>query len=114
MRDIAVSASIPFSRDEIHRLAGFCLQNGIRLSVYADAFPGIPLMRASALTGGTTLFSLRESPPAPSLSSTGQIRIPLPADETSSGFPSRSVISVYLDMGLVSMRDWMPLWPDLL
>lgn len=114
LRDIAVSASIPFSRDEIHRLAGFCLQNGIRLSVYADAFPGIPLMRASALTGGTTLFSLRESPPAPSLSSTGQIRIPLPADETSSGFPSRSVISVYLDMGLVSMRDWMPLWPDLL
>lgn len=114
LRDIIISASIPFTYDEISRLAGFCLQNGIRLSVYGDTFPRVPLIRASALTGGATLFSLKEGSLPSSFSTRGEIRIPLPADETSSGFPSRSIISVYLDMGSVSLRDWMPLWPDLL
>ena len=114
LRDVAVSASIPFNDEDMLRLAGFCLQNSIRLSVYADAFPRTSLMRACALTGGSPLYSLREGPAAPSFSRGGMIRIPLPADETSSGFPSRSVITVYLDMGAVSLRDWMPLWPDLL
>ncbi|MGI6252880.1 MAG: hypothetical protein ACOYJV_05515 [Aminivibrio sp.] len=113
-RDLVVAASIIFSPGDLASLAGFCLQNGIRLSVYADSMPQAGLIRAAALTGGATLYNRREELSVPFFPPEGEIRIPLPSDETSSGFPSRSIISVYLDMGSVSLKDWMPLWPDLL
>jgi hypothetical protein len=114
LTDVVAASSIPFSQEEMKQLAGFCLQNGIRLFVFCDSLSPIPLLRASALTGGTPLFSLGGELPGSSSSRRGEVRIPLPSDETSSGFPSRSVLSVYMDIGSASSRDWMPLWPDLL
>jgi hypothetical protein len=43
-----------------------------------------------------------------------EIRVPLPRELSSSGYPSRSMLTVYLDVGLMHTRDWIPLWPDLL
>lgn len=114
LNDIVVAASIPFSQGELRQLAGFCLQNGIRLFAFCDTFSPLPLLRASGLTGGGALYSLGGDLPGYSSSHRGEVRIPLPSDETSSGFPSRSVLSVYMDVGSASSRDWMPLWPDLL
>lgn len=112
--DIVISASIPFSLEEAGQLTSFCLNNGIRLFIYCDAFPSTALARGSGLTGGLCLFNLADTPPDSSFPSRGEIYIPLPSEETSSGFPSRSILSVYLDAGFSSSRDWMPLWPDLL
>ncbi|TDY60465.1 hypothetical protein C8D99_1085 [Aminivibrio pyruvatiphilus] len=114
LTDVAAASSIPFSPGELKQLAGFCLQNGIRLFAFCDTVSPMPLVRASGLTGGTTLFSPQGDLPGYSSSYRGEVRISLPSDETSSGFPSRSVLSVYMDVGSASSRDWMPLWPDLL
>lgn len=114
LTDVVAASSIPFSPGEIKQLAGFCLQNGIRLFAFCDTVSPMHLVRASGLTGGTSLFSMGGDLPEYSSSYRGEVRIPLPSDETSSGFPSRSVLSVYMDVGSASSRDWMPLWPDLL
>ncbi len=114
LANIVVAASTPFSFEEILQLAGFCLQNRVRIFVYADGIPSLELLRAAALTCGSETFVPNGTwGPLPPYSS-GNIRIVLPADETSSGFPSRSTLSVYLDIGVVPTRDWVPLWPDLL
>jgi|LSQX01.2.fsa_nt_gb hypothetical protein len=114
LADIVVAASIPFSSAEILELAGFCLQNGLRLFIFGDTFSPMPIARASALTGGVPVYSLNDDLPVLAFTPYGEVRIPLPSDETSSGFPSRSVLSVYMDLGSASSRDWMPLWPDLM
>lgn len=111
---IVVAATIPFSSDEILQLTSFCLQNGIRLFILADTLPSLAMARAAGVTGGQTLFSEKEKIQVPSFSPMGTLRIPLPSDETSSGFPSRAILSVYLDIGVTPSRDWIPLWPDLL
>ncbi len=112
--NIVVTASTPFSFEEIVQLTGFCLQNRVRIFVLADSLPSLELLRAASLTGGSETFVPNGAwGPFPPYSG-GSLRIVLPADETSSGFPSRSTLSVYLDIGVVPTRDWVPLWPDLL
>ncbi len=112
--NVVVAASTVFSQADIIQFASFCLQNRIRIFVYADEAPSVELIRGSALTGGEVTFVPNGVwGPFPEYSS-GKIRVVLPTDESSSGFPSRSTLSVYLDIGAISMRDWIPMWPDLL
>ncbi|NLB82989.1 MAG: hypothetical protein GX791_01955 [Synergistaceae bacterium] len=112
--DIIIPSSTPISLTEMEILAGFALSNGLRIFFLPDSFSTLPQLRAACLTGGHVLLSINESIKEPVGSSRGTIRIPLPADETSSGFPSRSTLSVYFDRGLMSEKDWIPFWPDLL
>ena len=112
--NIVLSASTPFTYEEACRLAGFGLRNRVRIFIYADAIPSVELLRVSALTNGSVLFTTRGVwGPFPPYSS-GKVRIVLPTDDSSSGFPSKSTLSVYLDVGIIPAKDWIPLWPDLL
>ncbi|MCR4819440.1 MAG: hypothetical protein K5841_10830 [Fretibacterium sp.] len=110
---VIADASIPFSADDILFLLRFCLMNGLEMDIWARDIPSLPLTRASAFTGGKTLLSLHRSPELPIPQSRMQIQIPLPQELSSSGYPSRSMLAVYLDIGLMQTRAWMPLWPDL-
>ena len=110
---VIADASIPFSTDDVLYLMRFCLMNGLELDIWARDIPSLPLTRASAFTGGKTLLSLRRAPELPVPQSRLQIQIPLPYELSSSGYPSRSMLAVYLDIGLMQTRAWMPLWPDL-
>ena len=110
---VIADASIPFSADDVLYLLRFCLMNGLELDIWARDIPSLPLTRASAFTGGKTLLSLRRAPELPVPQSRLQIQIPLPQELSSSGYPSRSMLAVYLDIGLMQTRAWMPLWPDL-
>ncbi len=112
--DIIIPSSTSISLTEMEVLAGFALSNGLRIFFLPDSFATFPQLRTAWLTGGRVLLSIREGLQEPAGSSRGTIRIPLPADETSSGFPSRSTLSVYFDRGLMSAKDWIPFWPDLL
>jgi hypothetical protein len=38
------------------------------------------------------------------------IKIPIPEDMTTSGYPGRSLLSLFLDLGAYHSRDWLPLW----
>ena len=114
LTNVIVDSSILFSPDELLALTRFCLENGLRIDVWARDIPSLPLARASAFTGGTTLFSMAGSPKISPPWSRVRIQIPLPRELSSSGYPSRSMLAVYLDIGLVQMKGWIPLWPDLL
>ncbi len=114
LTNVIVDSSILFSLDELLALTRFCLENGLRIDVWARDIPSLPLARASAFTGGTTLFSMAGSPKISPPWSRVRIQIPLPRELSSSGYPSRSMLAVYLDIGLVQMKGWIPLWPDLL
>ena len=114
LTNVIVDSSILFSLDELLTLTRFCLENGLRLDIWARDIPPLPLTRASAFTGGTTLFSMASSPKISPPWSRVRIQIPLPKELSSSGYPSRSMLAVYLDIGLVQMKGWIPLWPDLL
>ena len=58
LTNVIVDSSILFSLEELLALTRFCLENGLRLDVWACDIPPLPLTRASAFTGGTTLFLL--------------------------------------------------------
>ena len=114
LTNIVVDASIPFSQEDVLILARFCLLNGLELDIWARQMPSLALARASALTGGTTLLSIRGPVELQAPRTHLQVQIPLPHELSSSGYPGRSMLAVYLDAGLMQTRAWIPLWPDLL
>ncbi|MDR2528677.1 MAG: hypothetical protein LBD04_06640 [Synergistaceae bacterium] len=114
LTNIVVDSSIIFSPDELDALTLFCLNNGLELDVWARSIPSVELTRASALTGGKTLLSMTNAPDLNPPRNKMQVRIPLPQELSSSGYPSRSMLTVFLDVGMMHTKDWIPLWPDLL
>ncbi|MDR1648854.1 MAG: hypothetical protein LBR71_01215 [Synergistaceae bacterium] len=111
---ILIDSTLLFSQDELDALVFFCLNNGVELDVWARSVPTVEMARASALTGGKVIPSLTNVPDLPPPDNKMEIRVPLPQELSSSGYPSRSMLTVYLDVGLMQTRDWIPLWPDLL
>jgi hypothetical protein len=114
LTNIVVDSSIIFSQDELDALTLFCLNNGVELDLWARSIPAVEMVRAAALSGGKVLFSLASAPDLTAPDSKIQIRIPLPQELSSSGYPSRSMLTIYLDVGLMHTKDWVPLWPDML
>ena len=113
LTNIIVDASISFTMDDMMTLLKFCVNNGLELDIYARAIPSLSLTRASAFTGGKIIYSLRNAIDIPVKRTHLQIQIPLPIELSSSGYPGRSMLAVYLDAGMIQSRTWMPLWPDM-
>ncbi|MDR1875012.1 MAG: hypothetical protein LBQ90_08405 [Synergistaceae bacterium] len=114
LTNVVIDSSIDFSQEELDMMAFFCLNNGLELDVWARSVPGTEMVRAAALTGGKVVFSLSGVPDLSPPRSKMEIYVPLPEELASSGYPGRSMLTVYLDIGLMHTRDWIPLWPDLL
>lgn len=114
LTNLIVDSSLLLSSEDLLYLTRFCLENGLRLDIWARDIPSLALTRASAFTGGTAIFSVVGLPRLSSPGSRIRIQIPLPKELSSSGYPSRSMLAVYLDIGLVQMKGWIPLWPDTL
>ena len=113
LTNVIVDASIPMTLDDTLMLLKFCVFNGLELDIYAREVPSLGLTRASAFTGGKTLYSLGNTIDIPVNRTHMQIQIPLPEELSSSGYPGRSMLAVYLDAGLIQSRSWIPLWPDM-
>ncbi|MDR2174378.1 MAG: hypothetical protein LBO82_00390 [Synergistaceae bacterium] len=111
---ILIDSTLLFSQDELDTLAFFCLNNGLELDVWARTVPTVEMVRTSAFTGGRVIPSLTNVPDLSPPDNRMEIRVPLPRDLSSSGYPSRSMLTVYLDVGLMHTKNWIPLWPDLL
>lgn len=110
---IIVDASIPFTNEDLLMLLKFCMLNGLELDIYAREIPSPALMRASSFTGGKVLYMLGGSLELPVQQTHLQIQIPLPTELSTSGYPGRSMLAVYLDTGLIQSRSWIPLYPDM-
>ncbi len=114
LTNMVLDSTIYFTADELNTLVRFCMENGLELDIWARGIPPLEMLRASALTGGRTVFSLENLPELSAPYSRLQIQVPLPQELSSSGYPGRSMLTVYLDVGMLRTRDWIPLWPDLL
>ena len=104
---------ITFTNEDMLMLLKFCILNGLELDIYARDIPSLGLARASAFTGGKTLYALGDTLDLPVQRTHLQIQIPLPEELSSSGYPGRSMLAVYLDAGLIQSRAWIPLFPDM-
>ncbi len=113
LTNVIVDSSIPFTNEDMLTLLKFCTLNGLELDIYAREIPGLGLVRASAFTGGKMLYSLGDALELPVQRTHLQIQIPLPEELSSSGYPGRSMLAVYLDAGLIQSRAWIPLYPDM-
>lgn len=113
LTNIIIDASLPVSSDDLLMLLKFCVQNGLELDIYAREIPAPGLKRASAFTCGRTIYSLANAINLPVKMSHLQIQIPLPLELSSSGYPGRSMLAMYLDAGLIQSRAWIPLYPDM-
>ena len=113
LTSVLVDSSIPFSNEDMLVLLKFCVLNGLELDIYAREVPSLGLVRASAFTGGKTVYSLGNSLELPVQRTHMRVQIPLPAELSSSGYPGRSMLAVYLDAGLIQSRAWIPLYPDM-
>lgn len=114
LTNVVLDASVDFAGNELDILALFCLNNGLELDIWARDVPAVEMMRAAALTGGKVIYSLAGVPNLNPPRNRMQIRIPLPQELASSGYTDRSMLTTYLDIGLMQTKDWIPLWPDLL
>ncbi|MCL2009118.1 MAG: hypothetical protein FWG71_01050 [Synergistaceae bacterium] len=114
LTNLIIDSTVDMTQEDLNVVTLFCLKNGVELDVWARSVPSVELARAAGLTGGKTVFSLINQPdlslPRPNM----RVRIPLPQELSSSGYPSRSMLSMFLDVGLMHARDWIPLWPDML
>ena len=113
LTNIIIDASLPVSSEELLMLLKFCVQNGLELDIYAREIPAPGLKRASAFTCGRTIYSLANTINLPVKMTHLQIQIPLPLELSSSGYPGRSMLAMYLDAGLIQSRAWIPLYPDM-
>ncbi|MBQ7221033.1 MAG: hypothetical protein IJS28_08645 [Synergistaceae bacterium] len=113
LTNIVIDASVPMTLEDTLMLLKFCVLNGLELDIYARDVPSLGLTRASYFTGGKTLYALGNTLELPVQRTHMQIQIPLPTELSSSGYPGRSMLAVYLDAGLIQSRAWLPLWPDM-
>ncbi len=113
LTNVIVDSSINFAEEDILMLLKFCMLNGLELDIYARDVPSLGLVRASSFTGGKTLYSLGDTLDLPVQRTHLQLQIPLPEELSSSGYPGRSMLAVYLDAGLIQSRSWIPLYPDM-
>ena len=113
LTNIIVDASIPMRIDDLLMLLKFCVLNGLELDIYARDVPSLSLKRASAFTGGKTIYSMANTINLPVKMTHLQIQMPLPQELSSSGYPGRSMLAMFLDAGLIQSRAWIPLYPDM-
>jgi len=110
---LIIDSTVDMTPEDLNVLTLFCLNNGVELNVWARSVPSVELTRAAALTGGRVIFSLVNQPDLSLPNARVRVRIPLPMELSSSGFPSRSMLSLFLNVGLMHTRNWIPLWPDM-
>jgi hypothetical protein len=111
--DIILDTGIPFSRDDLRRLLALALHNGIRVHLWAPSqIPSRFLARLMLLTGGRLLVSETLDTVAAPDPFVLEMRFPLPVDAFPSGYPSGSMLSVFVDSGEHILRDWFPFWPS--
>ena len=113
LTNVIIDSTVDMTPEDLKIITLFCLNNGIELNVWARSVPSVELVRAAGLTGGSVVFSLTNQPDLSLPNAEVLIRLPLPYDLSSSGFPSRSMLSLFLNVGLMHTRNWIPLWPDM-
>ncbi|MPN17407.1 hypothetical protein SDC9_164760 [bioreactor metagenome] len=70
--------------------------------------------RAASLTGGIVAPSLELAQSFEPQNDFLQLSLVLPQSPEISGYPDQSMLALYMDVGLLQTRDWLPLCPNLI
>jgi hypothetical protein len=100
---------------ELEVFFAFLMQQGVRLDLWALKRPASALLsRISQSTIGHTYYSshLDNVPLNDRLE--WMLKVPLPPDLTTYGYPSDATLSVFAAVDVVTFTDWIPIWPSLI
>lgn len=116
LSQIVLDSGITLTKDDYQWIFSFCSVNGVSLSAWASKIPSDYLISAVENTGGNVYYS--ESLLTKNLNDMKTrnfiIKIFYPDTVYSSGYPSKNMLSIIADFGMISYRGWLPIWPDML
>lgn len=115
LRHIVVSNAFTLSKEDALTLTSFCIHNGVTLSFFiSDKNATLWMERAASLTGGIVAPSLELAQSFEPQNDFLQLSLVLPQSPEISGYPDQSMLALYMDVGLLQTRDWLPLCPNLI
>jgi hypothetical protein len=114
-RILVLDSEITGSDAQAEMFLAFLLQQGIRLDLWAVSRPSpLSMCRISRITQGRTYYSedVGAIPPRENVEWT--LRLPLPPDITTFGYPSDATLSIFSEIDSIRFADWIPVWPSLI
>ena len=112
---IALDSRISGGDDEVERFLTFLLRQGVRLDLWSMRRPAsLPMCRVSRITLGRSYYAMDADAPPPSGGAEWTLRVPLPPDVTTFGYPSDTTLSVFAEIDAIRFADWIPVWPSLI
>ncbi|SMG09213.1 hypothetical protein SAMN06275492_10191 [Dethiosulfovibrio salsuginis] len=113
---IVVDSEIQANEDDFLWLFNFCKINGVSLSVWGTKTPSDFLISVLENTGGNVYYSesLSDGDLKGLKTKSFVFNIFYPETISSSGYPSKNMLSTIADFGMISYRGWLPIWPDML
>lgn len=116
LSQILLDSTLKLTKSDYQWLQNFCIMNGVSLSTWASEIPSDFLISVVENTGGNVYYS--ESLSDRNLNDIKTksfiIKIFYPDTVYSSGYPSKNMLSIIADFGMISYRGWLPIWPDML
>lgn len=114
LTNVIVDSRIRYDAEDLKKLTGFFLFNGLQMDVWARSIPSFDLLRASAATSGRVYYSLSGQAVFSNLQNRLRATVVLPFKAAASGYSDRATLSMYMSIKQLSARDWMPIWIDLI
>ena len=116
LSQIVLDSELNLNKNDYQWIYNFCIMNGVSLSAWASKIPSDFLISVVENTGGNVYYS--DSLSDRNLNSIKTrsfiIKIFYPDTVYSSGYPSKNMLSIIADFGMISYRGWLPIWPDML
>lgn len=114
-RVLVLDSRVDATQAQLVAFLPFLLQQGIRLDLMEMGRPAsIMLKRLSRLTRGVSFYTWPTTGVLPNDTLNWVVRIPLPPEPVTFGFPSDATLSFFADVHSIQFRDWLPIWPTLL
>ncbi len=116
LSQIVLDSGINLELSDAEWLLNFCMVNGVYLSIWATKTPSDFIISMVENTGGNVYYSdsLSEGDLKGLKTKSFTIKIFYPDTVYSSGYPSKNMLSIIADFGMISYRGWLPIWPDML
>lgn len=116
LSQIVLDSHIDLNENDCQWLYSFCVMNGVSLSVWASKIPSDFLISVVENTGGNVYYSdsLSDRNLNDIKTKSFIVKIFYPDTVSSSGYPSKNMLSIIADFGMISYRGWLPIWPDML
>ena len=114
-RVLVIDSRVDATEAQLVTFLPFLLHQGIRLDLMEIGRPAsMMLKRLSRLTRGFSFYAWPTTGVLRNDTLNWVVRIPLPPEPVTYGYPSDATLSFFADVHSIQFRDWLPIWPTLL